>query len=572
MRNVGRAAGAAVLFLWVSVSALIDAQASAPLIDPMSGPTAEQRALRDLLAEWDRPDSPGAAVAVMLAGELVARVTVGAADLEHAIPITADSVFHAASLSKQFTAFAILLLEQDGKLSIDDPLTSVLPETAHWGPITLRQLMNHTAGVRELSSLLGAAGWLPEDLVTDAQALKIVLSQQRLNFAPGSAYQYNNSGYTLLAEVVRRVSGQSLREFCDERIFRPLGMTRTHFQDDITDVVPNRTLSYAPTRKGYVRQVLNFAYAGPTGLQTTVQDLSRWAANFETPIVGNHELFTRMQAQGVLGNGSTNFYALGQERHAYRGLDTWSHGGRDAGYRSFLLRIPDERFSVAVLSNAADFDTAKIAYAAVDLFLKKRSAYQAPVNLAKTQPSPAMLARYAGDYELFPGLIFTLSASGNRLFFAPLGSAEKTELSALSANTFQLNLRNDISIEFAAQIKGQAPAFDYRIGQHGKLPAKRIALSPFAPDAMPLHEYTGRFYSRELHAEYELYLDGNVLTARHPRQATIVLQPYQTDTFSSPASFFQRLTFVRDHDGRVVGFQMSGVYAEDIEFQRIGGP
>lgn len=528
--------------------------------------------VRRLLEPWARPQTPGAAVAVTLDGKIVARVAVGAADLEHGIAIKPDSVFHAASVSKQFTAFAVLLLERDGKLSIDDPLARYLPDAAHLGPITLRQLMNHTAGVRELGTLLGAAGWQAEDLVTDRQALGMVLAQRQLNFSPGSAYQYNNSGYTLLAEVVRRVSGQSLRTFCDQRIFRPLGMTRSHFQDEITGVVPDRVQSYAPSGQGYVRQVLNFAYAGPTGLQTTVDDLSRWALNFETPVAGNHAVLTRMQEQGMPGNGRANFYALGQERHTYRGLDTWSHGGRDAGYRSFLLRIPGERFSVSVLSNAADFDTAKIAYAIADLYLAKRPAYQQPRAAAAAQATAEMLAAYTGNYELFPGMIFTLSTSENRLFFAPLGSNEKTELRALSASEFLLNPARDIAIEFPPYAGREVDGFKYRIGLHGNLSAKRIALAPFDPAQVALRDYTGRFYSRELHTEYDIRIDGKRLVALHPRRPQIPLTPYEPDTFSSEETSFQRLVFQRDESGRITGFLLSGVYADNIEFRRFASP
>src|SRR3546814_836593 len=169
--------------------------------------------------------------------------------------------------SKQFTAFAILLLEKDGKWSIDDALSSYIPEAAALGPITLRQLMNHTSGLRDQWTLLGAAGWCSEDLVTDDQVLGLLLDQRGGNFPPGSAYQYTNSGYSLLAEVVRRASGQSLRVFCEDRIFRPLGMSHTHFQDKISDIVPDRALSYTPTGKGYARQVLSYADRKSTRLK-----------------------------------------------------------------------------------------------------------------------------------------------------------------------------------------------------------------------------------------------------------------------------------------------------------------
>jgi len=525
-------------------------------------------AVRKLLVPWDRPGGPGAAVAVTMDGRLVASVAVGTADLEHVAPIQGTTSFHSASLSKQFTAFAILLLEQDGKLSIDAPLSDYLGEARIWPAMSLRQLMNHTSGLRDQWTLLGAAGWRPEDLVTDGQVMQLLFDQRGSNFAPASAYQYNNSGYSLLAEVVRRVSGKSLRQYCDERIFQPLGMTGTHFQDNIKDVVPRRALSYTKSSGRDVRVPLNYATAGPTGLQTTTEDLSKWAINFESPRVGGPALIARMQVQGVLTDGTVNAYALGQERRPYKGFDTWSHGGRDAGYRSFLLRIPAERFSIAVLGNSADVDTAKIAFAVADIYLASRPAFRAPPPAIRSTPTAAMLDAYAGDYELFPGLIFTLSTNGQALYFASLGSSEKTALPSLSATAFQLNARDDLAIEFAPNVDGQATGFQYRIGLHGALPAKRITLLPFTPESTQLDGFSGRYYSRELRAEYELSVEGGRLVARHARREPISLRPYQKDTFASAEWNFQKLQFQSDTDGKVTGFRLSGAAAENILFTR----
>ncbi len=555
----------------LATAAHTTAQPPAPP-DPVAAADSRLAGVRALLQPWDRPAAPGVAVAVTLDGRLAASLAVGSADLEHGVAITPSSVFHAASVSKQFTAFAIVLLEQDGKLAIDEPLARYLPEAAALGPVTLRQLLNQTNGLRDQWTLLGAAGWRSEDLVTDAQVLALLLDQRGGNFPPGSAYQYTNSGYSLLAEVVRRVSGQSLRDFCTERIFGPLGMRHTQFQDDVATLVPARVQSYTPGPSGYARQGLNYATAGPSGLLTTAEDLGRWALNLETPTVGGRAAIERMQEQGVLADGTVNAYALGQERRPYKGLDSWSHGGRDAGYRSFLLRIPGERFSVAVLSNAADFDTAKLAFAVADLYLSSRPAFRSAAVLAPSVPTPEMAAAYAGDYELFPGLIFSISADAERLFFAPLGSRERVELQPRTATSFLLNPGSDIGIEFPAVAGGRPQRFSYRIGLHGALPARRIVLASFAAASTPLEHYLGHYYSAELRSAYELKLLKGQLVASHPRRSPIALWPYQTDTFASSEWFFQRLVFQRDGANRVNGFRLSGAVAEDIVFKRLDLP
>ncbi|MES2054667.1 MAG: serine hydrolase domain-containing protein [Pseudomonadota bacterium] len=531
-------------------------------------PSGEERAaaIDRLLAPWNKPDAPGVAISVTLDGKVIASAARGFADLEHGVPIKPVSAFHAASLSKQFTAFAIILLEQDGKLSIDHRLADYLPEATGLGPITLRQLLNHTSGLRDQWTLLAMAGWRPEDLVTDDQVLPMILRQRTTNFAPGTAYQYTNSGYSLLAAVVRRVSGKSLNAFCEERIFRQLGMTHTRFPEDISDVVPERVLSYRPTASGYAREVLNYATAGPSGLTTTAEDLSRWALNFEHPVIGGTQALRRMEEQGVLNDGTVNIYALGQEHRPYRGLDTWSHGGRDAGFRAFLLRIPGERFSVSVLSNAADIDSAKIAFAIADIYLADRPAYRAPERLAPTMPDAAQLAGYAGNYELFPGLIFTLSSDGKQLLFGALNDPAPTALPPLSAHSFQLNAKSDLAIEFPDQPAGQAPSFQYRIGLHGALRAKRVTLASFSPATAMSKEFAGRYYSAELDTDYELKVEKDVLTAWHARRPAVRLSAYQPDMFSSSESFFQKVVFQRDAAGRVTGFLLSGPVTENVRF------
>ena len=552
----------AILLVMSTVAAAAAGPTHAPGDDP------DAAAIRALLSRWDHADTPGAIVAVTLGAAPVQTFVAGLADLEHSVPITPTTVFHAASLSKQFTAFAIVLLEQDGKLSLDDTLSTHLPEANALGAVTLRQLMNHTGGVRDQWTLLRAAGWRAEDLVTDPQVLHMLLNQRGGNFAPGTAYQYSNSGYSLLAEVVRRVSGQSLAEFCGARIFQPLGMTHTRFQDDIAAVVPGRALSYRPAAAGYVRAVLNYATVGPSGLQTTAEDLGRWALQLQSPTVGGEAAIRRMAEQGVLDDGTTNAYALGQERRAYNGLDTWSHGGRDAGYRSFLLRIPDQRFSVAVLSNAADFDTAAVAFAVADHYLSSRPGYTPARPEAAVMPTREQLESYAGNYELFPGLIFTVGTDGRRLLFGQLGSPQPGELQALSGTSFQLDPTAGIAIEFGATKGGKASAFDYRIGLHGSILAKRIALSPFASDNVTLADFVGRYYSPELATSYHLRVDGERLVAVHPRSRPIQLRAYQTDVFSGAEWYFQRVVFQRSESGRVTGFLLSGALAEDVAFTR----
>ncbi|HEV2132611.1 MAG TPA: serine hydrolase domain-containing protein, partial [Longimicrobiaceae bacterium] len=340
-----------------------------------------------LFRQWDRPGSPGAAVAVIRDGEIVYSRGYGMANLEYDVPITPTTIFHIASVSKHFTAFAIALLAEEGKLSLDDDIRTHLPEVPDFGrTLTIRHLIHHTSGLRDQWELLAMAGWRLDDVITREHILKMVSHQRALNFDPGEEYLYSNTGYTLMALLVERVSGQSFREFTEERIFRPLGMTSTHFHDDHEMIVPGRAYSYAPRPGGGFRNSpLNYANVGATSLFTTVEDLAKWDRNFYEPQVGSEALFAQMESRGVLNDGRQIEYAFALSIGEHHGLRTVGHSGADAGYRSYYVRFPEQRLSVVVLSNLSSFNPTRVALRVADIYLaghfpdrRRSQAYAAP--------------------------------------------------------------------------------------------------------------------------------------------------------------------------------------------------
>ncbi|MEQ8764808.1 MAG: serine hydrolase domain-containing protein, partial [Planctomycetota bacterium] len=268
-------------------------------------PTLSDR-LAAAVSWWDRPDAPGIAVAVRRGDEVLLRKGLGRASLEFDAPITPETIFHVASVSKQFTAFAVSLLADEGRLSWEDDVREHLPAVPDLGaPISLRQLANHTSGLRDQWELLVLAGWRMDDVITLGHVLDLVARQRELNFPPGSQELYCNTGCTLLAQVVEAVSHRSFPDFCEERIFRPLGMKRSHFHDDHTHIVAGRAYSYAPSPTGFRNSVLSYSLAGATSLFTTVDDLLRWNENFETHRVGSPRVFDWMLERGTLTSGET---------------------------------------------------------------------------------------------------------------------------------------------------------------------------------------------------------------------------------------------------------------------------
>jgi CubicO group peptidase (beta-lactamase class C family) len=311
-----------------------------------------------IFAPFTSARAPGCAVGVTRGGQVVLAKGYGMADLEHDTPITSDTRFYIASISKQFTAMAVVLLARDGRLSLDDSIRKWVPEVPRFGAgITLRHLLYHTSGLRDYFTLLAVSGWPSDGPLTEQQFLTLVGRQRGLNFQPGDEFLYSNTGYVLLSIVVRRASGTSLREFASERIFKPLGMTHTEYRDDHTALIPQRAVGYQPVGSTYRLSQPEFDVVGDGGIYSTVEDLVKWDANFETGWVGGADGIALLQSPGSLNDGQPIQYALAQTIGQFHGITTFSHGGSYGGYRSALLRFPERNLSVITLCNTSAAST-----------------------------------------------------------------------------------------------------------------------------------------------------------------------------------------------------------------------
>jgi CubicO group peptidase (beta-lactamase class C family) len=265
-----------------------------------------------LFKKWDQKDSPGAAVGIIQKGNLIYTNGYGSANLDYDVPIDADSKFYIASTSKQFTAACLALLVQEGKLKLEDDIRKHIPELPDYGKtITIRHLVHHTSGLRDYLELMSLAGKSFENYFNISDGIELLCRQKALNFDPGAEYLYSNSGYILLAEIVTRVSGKSIREYADEKIFRPLGMKNTFFNDNHKQVTKNRVVSYRPEGNGYLRFVQNFDALGDGNLLTTVNDLYLWDQNFYHKKVGGSAFLDLIHTRGTLNNGKELDYAFG---------------------------------------------------------------------------------------------------------------------------------------------------------------------------------------------------------------------------------------------------------------------
>ena len=381
---------------WCSSIAVVCCVLACGEISSDAASPQDERAVEvdQLFSHWDTPDTPGAVVAIIKEGRIIYQRAYGMADLERAVPLSLESVFDIASVSKQFVAMSVLLLQEEGELSLDDDIRGTLPEIPDYGQtISVRHLIHHTSGIRDYMDLMWLAGMSHENSYHDAEIIDLVARQKALDFEPGEEFLYSNSGYLLLGAIVEKVSGHTLGEFTRQHILDPLEMNVSHFYDDFTRVVENRVLSYSRREAGGYKAVQYiFDVVGDTGLLTTVGDLYRWDLNFYDNVLGREgqKLIERMQTPGRLNSGETLDYASGLGIDAYRGLSVVKHSGSAAGYRSQLLRFPDQRFTVIVLSNLAELGPTKLAERVADLYLRDDfTASASPAETESDEPSTA---------------------------------------------------------------------------------------------------------------------------------------------------------------------------------------
>jgi CubicO group peptidase (beta-lactamase class C family) len=524
-----------------------------------------------LFEKMDRTISPGCAVAAIRDGKILYQRGYGMADLDHNVPITADTVFQVASMSKQFTAAAIVMLARERKLSLDDEVRKYVPELPDFGvPVTLRQLVHHTSGLRDQWELVGLAGWrYSPDLITDDDVLSIMSRQKDLNFPPGSKHMYSNTGYTLLAQVVKRVSGQSFREFTTSRIFQPLGMRNTHFRDDHAEIVKNMAYGYVPAKDTFRISITNFDTVGATSLLTTVEDLALWDENFYNPRVGGPEMIRQMLERGKLNDGEQLDYAFGLVIGKHRGLATVDHAGGDAGYRSDMIRFPDQHFTALCLCNRADSNPSELTLQVAEIYLAKEmtAADKVGAGPGKTvQLGPEKLAAKVGTYiKAEGGQTLSITLKDGKLHITPGAGEDSYEMNALSENDFRLATA---PIDF--KFESLEPGGPLRlIVKHSEdEPEVFEAVSPFTPSTSELSSCVGFYYSEEIEPIYVMKIDDGKLVLHTLKNKPDTLRPITPDLF---AGSMGTIRFKRNAQRQVSGFVLNADHVRNMRFQKGSG-
>jgi CubicO group peptidase (beta-lactamase class C family) len=502
-----------------------------------------------IFKEWDNASSPGCTIGIVMNDQLVYSKGYGLANLEYGIVNTPQTIFHMASVSKQFTAYSIILLAAQGKLSLDDDIHKYLS----WFPdlkvkITIRNLLNHTSGIRDQWQLLAIAGTRLDDVITQEQIIKVLSKQQALNFKPGEQYSYSNSGFTMLAEIVKKVSGMSLRKFTDSAIFKPLGMTSTHFHDDYTEIEKHRSYSYDRIDSAhFANSILSYSNEGATSLFTNIPDMSKWLMNFYDHKVGAQTNIDQLTKNAILNNGEKISYAQGIVTDTYKGWKQFSHGGSDAGYRTYVSVFPDLKMGFIVFSNLADLGPGSKVYKMADLFIKDRTAKKEEIkkaprdSIAAVLTNPSAFKKFAGTYISEEGIVFSFELKGSSLFYNAQG--ESNFLIKEVKDTFSMAASPEIKLVFG--IKAKDTMVDIKVPDDKVYHFTKFRMDTLQNDNQ-LKVYTGTYYCPELDCKYGIVLKDHALMLTNAKYSDTKLTRTSPDDLASDYWWMDHLKIRRD--------------------------
>lgn len=523
----------------------------------------DKRADVDRLFSSFNTHTPGCAVGVARNGIVILKAGYGMADLERNVPITSDTIFESGSVAKQFTAAAVMLLAQQGKISLDDPLRKFLPELADYGaPVTIRQVLSHISGLREWRPLATFGGRPEDSYVYSNQDILQMASQQRgLNFDPGTAYTYSNTGFNLFPVLIERAlaNGQNFETFTRENIFAPLGMEHTRWRDDFRAIVPNRALAYTHPEgaSGWTQDTPIENIIGAGGLLTNVGDLLLWNENFTHAKVGGPEFVKAQQTPATLRGGRQIPYAAGLSINTVNGLREVSHSGSTGGYRTWLGRYPDQAVSIAVLCNSAAANPQKLGRDTASLWTGAAAAAKTPAETYTADP--AKLQALAGMYrKLRDNTVVRIKWHEGKL----TTERGKTELVPEAAGKFMLGAtETEIRFEEASPIRMRM------INQFEEVFYQRV--EPVQPTSAELAALAGEYKSRETGATLKLAPGAKPgeMTYQIGSNAPVTLRPTFRDAFETPSG--SSIYFIRDASGNVVAISAGEDRVWDLRFTRV---
>jgi CubicO group peptidase (beta-lactamase class C family) len=536
---------------------------------------SNQLQIDSMFSDWNKTNTPGCAVGIVRNDTLIFSKGYGMANIENQIPITPKSIFTMCSVSKQFTAYCILLLEKQGSLKLNEDVHLYLPWVPEFGKkITIHNLLNHTSGIREYMELLNITGVGVDGMMTQDLAISIIKKQRTLNFNPGERYSYSNSNYILLAEIVKKVSGMSFNAFADSAIFKPLSMMNTHFQDNKNnnELMASKAYPYQQTDSiRFAADFVNVSSYGDGGLVSNIEDMAKWMNVFYAENLNNSDIITQMTRKGRLNNGEEINYGMGVEILNFRGLKVIAHSGAiNNSYRIFVCTIPEIKMSFLVFSNVGDFEPWFKAFELAGLFVKKNndSPKKEETKNADAQITSlndtVTIKKYLGSYIDEEGLQINFRLDKSNLIADIFGQPFPL---VKNGNTY--SFINDSTMKFQFKdVSGRLNVYANYSARDPQFLLTKYDASKVLSD-QELHDYTGTYESIELDCKYHIILKDQRLYLTSNKYNDIEMTPLGKDRIINAGPIMQHLLIERNKKDQIIGFKLNTRYLMNLKFTKL---
>lgn len=525
---------------------------------------SQLQTIDSLFIEWNQPNHPGGAVGIAINDKPVFSKAYGLASLEYLVPNTTGTRFNIASVSKQFTAMAIVKLYLEGKLSIDDDIREYLPEIPDFGhKITFRHMLHHTSGLRSLHALLALAGWRSDDMKNNDDLLRFMTKQRNLNFEPGSEYMYCNTGYILMAIIIEKITGDSFADWMAKEIFDPLGLYNTYVEDKYNRVSHNYATSYTGTLKnGFLREIEYWAYTGSGNIHSTTHDLLKWMRYYYHPPSGWQEAFTMMLTLDPFNNGKPNDYAFGVRVNDYKDEKRISHSGSIGGFRSFACTFYERETDIVILTNFSSSNASEKVNNIADILFDKVKEKETEINYKAKPVDDKLIEKYIGAYKIesLPDRLFEIFKNKDTLYCKFTGGRNIELFAANDSILFnnssgtEIKLIDSIPEKIVISVNGRI--------QTGTQTEKHI------PGEKELREIEGRYWSPELETQYTFRLQEGKLLGYHTRHGDFSIECIDKDVYVSNSNFINKITILRDKSDRVSGMKVTNSRVRDLLLEK----
>lgn len=519
-----------------------------------------------LFIEWNKPNHPGGAIGIMQDGKTVYSKAFGLASLEYLIPNSPKTIFNIGSVSKQFTAMGIVLLHQQGKLSVDDDIRKHLAELPDFGDtIRIYHLLHHTSGLRSLHAMLELAGWRSDDSRTNEDLNRFIKNQRDLNFKPGDEYLYCNTGYMLMVNIIEKITGEKFKDWMQKSVFEKLGMTHTYVEDKYNRVVLNNATSY---RNEFDRAVEYWGYVGSGNVHSTTDDLLKWLSNFYDPQPNWETPFKMLQTLHNFNNGDINTYAFGINLDESRGIKRIQHGGSIGGFRAYICTYPEQKLNIVALTNFSSSSGGKVGQ--ISNILLKNVITESEENEPFIMPETVKLP----NEQLRKFEAWYWNDNGNSARKIYLKDDTLRYLRPESSESPLLPIGNDefqmIGVEVDLKVKFESSENDQKtmiVTIDNDPPIISQSYNPSTPSPEELSSYTGSFYSPELETTYDIFTKDNKLQWHHARHGDFEMKVLKKDVLEGHWPF-SIARIQRDENGIINGILVSNGRVRNLWFEK----